>query len=355
MFKLFFILLFSIELYAQKIEENQIKSEEQAAQIIKNEQNKQKFQFQKFWKLSSTAKLGKYKIGGLSGCVRVGQYIYFISDDRGGEGGARIISFPWNDNLQELQLTKPQVIYLERENTKKIYDLEGIGYFENKFLLSNEGDLNKKPRQGPEIFWMTMDGKRQSEVSIDSSFLPNLTGQQKRGIQNNFGFEGLVIDTQILKWSAILEGPKFNKSGALENYLDILEVNLKNNQKTYWKYPQPIYESDQVSTLMMGATELLYLNEDEFLVLERGLQFQLTGLDYRTQICLAKKNLEKNEILRSCTYQFENDIELLKNIQKTTNFEGLCWINEKKSQFLVVSDNNFSKNENTLFLLYNLN
>ena len=60
------------------------------------------------------------------------------------------------------------------------------------------------------------------------------------------------------------------------------------------------------------------------------------------------------ELRRQCDYIFNNDQKLLKSISKTANFEGLCWLNEKKTQFLVVSDNNFSKNENTVFLLYNI-
>ena len=133
-----------------------------------------KIQFQKAWTILAGTKAGKYKIGGLSGCVRVGSQVFFISDDRGGEGGARIISFPWNDNLQELQTTKPQVLYLEKNDSKKIFDLEGIGYFENQFLVSNEGDLNKKPRQGPEIFWITNTGVRAETIKISWSKIKSM-------------------------------------------------------------------------------------------------------------------------------------------------------------------------------------
>lgn len=313
--------------------------------------------FEKSWTIPAQKKIGKHRVGGLSGCVKVGSAIYFISDDRGGEGGARIISIPWDEQKKELQVLKPQATFLQNNDIKKIYDMEGIGFFQDQFLLSNEGDLNKKPRQNPELVWFTKSGQRKNAIMLPKEYLANPTGKQILGVQNNLGFEGLVIDSEMARWSILLEGPKIINSGKTDDALDILEGQLSQKSATlsFWKYPLPSYESTEMSALMMGATEILYLPDGDYLILERGLQLQLSGLDYRTQLCLGKKIKDTPVLNRQCIYQFESDKSLLKNIQKTGNFEGLCWMNEKKSQFLVVSDNNFSKTENTLFLLYNLN
>ena len=314
----------------------------------------QSVSFVKSWSIPSSQKIKKLKIGGLSGCVHEGDYIYFISDDRGGEGGARMIRFPWDSQTESLDVSRGESIMVQNTDSKKILDLEGIGYFKNQFLLSNEGDLNKKPRQKPELFWVDRKGQRTSEIILDDEFIPNATGEQTQGIQNNLGFEGLNVDSGLQIWGALLEGPVLRGATAIEDHLILIEGGLGQNRiQKKWKYPLPQYEQS-ASTMALGVTDFLYVTDQQLLVLERGVELSLQGLSYNVQLCSAKKS--SNGILeRQCKYQFNQDKSLLAAIKKTTNFEGLCWVNEKKTHFLVVSDNNFSKNENTLFLLYKLN
>lgn len=314
----------------------------------------QSVSFIKSWSLPPTQKIKKLKIGGLSGCVQEGAYIYFISDDRGGEGGARMIRFPWNAETENLEVNAGESILIANPDSKKILDLEGIGFSKNQFLLSNEGDLNKKPRQKPELFWVNRKGQRTSEIVLDPEFLPNLTGEQTQGIQNNLGFEGLNVDNGLQIWGAFLEGPVIKSAGTAADHLMLIEGGIDQNRiHKKWKYPLPQYEQS-ATTMALGVTDFLYVTDQQLLVLERGVELSLQGLSYNVQLCSAKKSAN-GFLERQCKYQFNHDKSLLAAIKKTTNFEGLCWVNEKKTHFLVVSDNNFSKNENTLFLLYKLN
>jgi hypothetical protein len=311
-------------------------------------------QFQKSWKLPADYKLGPHKVGGLSGCVKKENKIYFISDDRGGEGGARIISFDWDSEKNEIQFKSGQSLSLQKANSKKILDLEGIAInSKNEFLLSNEGDQNKKPRQSPEIFWTDFSGQRLRSVTLPNEFLPNASGQQTKGVQNNLAFEGLSSDLTLQKWGAFLEGPVIDSVGTLANHLSYIESDIDSLkvQQTY-SYPMPQFENSAM-TMIMGVTDFLFLSADQLLVLERGVELSMQGLVFNTQLCFAEK--DKTYLKRKCSYIFNSDAVLIKSIQKTANFEGLCWLNEKKTQFMVVSDNNFSKNENTVFLFYNLN
>jgi hypothetical protein len=86
-----------------------------------------KIEFQKSWTLPPTFKVESLKVGGLSGCSQKNDSIYFISDDRGGEGGARIISFKWDTLKNELDLNSGKNLKIKNTNSKKILDLEGIG------------------------------------------------------------------------------------------------------------------------------------------------------------------------------------------------------------------------------------
>lgn len=311
-------------------------------------------QFQKNWSLAAGFKIDGLKVGGLSGCVRKNDHVYFISDDRGGEGGARIISFSWDAVKNELDLSSGQVLKIKNTNTKKILDLEGIGLnSKNEFLVSNEGDLNKKPRQGPEIFWLDMTGRRLRDIQLPSEFLPNLSGQQTKGIQNNLGFEGLNVDQGLQKWGAFLEGPLLTAENQAADHLVMIESELENLKVSrQYTYPLPQYEGSGLS-VTMGLTDFVYESLDQLLILERGASLSMQGLLFNAQLCTGEKS--KTEINRKCSYVFNSDPTLLKAITKVPNLEGLCWMNEKKTQFLVVSDNNFSKSENTVFLLYNLN
>ncbi len=311
-------------------------------------------QFQKSWTLPPTFKVEGLKVGGLSGCTQKIDSIDFISDDRGGEGGARIVSFKWDPLKNELDLNSGKNLKIKNANSKKILDLEGIGLnSQNEFLLSNEGDLNKKPRQGPELFWVNQAGQRVRNVQLPPEFLPNLSGQQTKGIQNNLGLEGLNVDLELQRWGAFLEGPLLTAENQAADHLVMVESDLQSLKATrQYSYSLPQYEGFGFS-VTMGLTDFVYESADHLLILERGASLSMQGLLFNAQMCFGQKN--KSEINRKCPYVFNSDQTLLKAITKIPNLEGLCWLNEKKTQFLVVSDNNFSKTENTVFLLYNLN
>jgi hypothetical protein len=310
--------------------------------------------FIKAWTLPGTLKIGSQRVGGLSGCALKNDKIYFVTDDRGGEGGARFISFPWDSKKNEINFKSGKNTKIQNLNSKKILDLEGIAFnSQNEILLSNEGDLNKKPRQPPELFWVNMSGKRLRNIQLPNSYLPNLVGQQSQGVQNNMGFEGLSTDLNLKRWGAFLEGPKISGLNQAEDHLDYIESDMTSNKvEQEFKYPLPDFEGSAM-VMAMGATDFLFTSAQELLVLERGVELSLQGITFKVQLCTAVK--DKKQLIRICKYQFNADQPLLKSIQKVANFEGLCWLNEKKTQFLVVSDNNFSKSENTVFLLYNLN
>ncbi len=306
----------------------------------------------KTWTLPADFKINKKKVGGLSACSIFENRIYLVSDDRGGQGGPRIISFKFDPEKNEIDFNSSEVIKVKPAASQKILDLEGIGIVSSgQILLSTEGDLNQRPRVMPEIFWVNGKGEKTSAIQFSKNFLPEKSGKQTQGIQLNQGFEGLVIDSDLKKWAAILEAPLLQGPKILS--LVESEINSKNFDRVY-SYPQPI-DSDVTSLSgYFGASAMLIVNETTFMILERGVEATLQGLTYRTQLCIATKD-GPSTVNRNCFYSMNSDSKLISKFPHGANFEGLCWVNKQKKLFLTVSDNNFSKNEKSVFILYQLN
>lgn len=312
--------------------------------------------FKKIWTLPSSYKINKNKVGGLSGCSVHDSKIYFVSDDRGSHGGPRIVIFNYDANRQEIDFKNAETIFVKPDKNKFL-DLEGIGVLNpERILLSSEGDYNQRPRNEPEIFWIDHSGKKIKSILFPTEFLPEKTGRQKKGIQNNLAFEGLSFNADSTRWAALLEAPLLQTP----NELKLIESAIDSNQFDHiYSYPVPqAYfsknESEKPVLAYFGPSDLLYLTAESFLVLERGVSLSTQGVGFRSQLCQVQK-IDEKVLSRSCFYSMNEDEKLKVEIPNGANFEGLCWVNKQKKIFLTVSDNNFSKNEKTVFILYQLN
>lgn len=316
-----------------------------------------KVEVKKIWNLPFDYRINKKKVGGLSGCAFAGNRFYFVSDDRGQEGGPRIISFAYEAEQQEINFQKSEVIFVKLEKNEKVLDLEGIGLAsKDRFLLSSEGDLDQKPRLNPSIFWVNEKGERLKTVTFPENYLSEKTGKQTKGIQTNLAFEGLVVDLEYQKWAALLEAPLMQDPSELK----LVESAIESEKFDHvFSYPvaTPYYSPnflEKPTTAYFGATDILYLTKDSFLLLERGVTLSNHGIGFWSQLCEAVKENQKT-LFRSCFYSMNEDQRLKVDLPMGANFEGLCWVDKQKKIFLTVSDNNFSKNQKTFFILYQLN
>lgn len=310
----------------------------------------------KTWTLPSDFKIEKKRVGGFSGCSLQDGKMYFVSDDRGSEGGPRIFTIPFDEAKPDISFAKAEVIAVKKDSTNKILDLEGIAVLsKNKILLSSEGDLNQKPRINPTLFWIDARGTKISTIQIPDAFLAEKSGQQTKGVQVNLGFEGLALDEDQKKWAAMLEGPLVQEP----NELKLVESAINSDKfDSVFSYPIPtLYSTNPTQPPGLvgyfGVSDILFLNPSGYLILERGVRLTAGGVTYLTQLCHATK--DKNQLSRQCLYSMNDDQQLKELIPNGANFEGLCWVNKQKKLFMAVSDNNFSKSEKTVFILYQLN
>lgn len=301
--------------------------------------------------LSSKFKAENKLIGGLSGCVLDKERMYFVSDDRGEVAGSRIVSFPYDLQTGKFDFLSGKNILIKKESDQKILDLEGIAILPNgDFLLSSEGDLNRRPRVLPQIFSTNRIGKRTQVVKLPDEFVPEKSGQQTKGIQNNLAFEGLNVDPQLKTWGAFLEGPLLQKPKELYLIEGSTEKKFLEVEKN-WAYPIPSPMQSESLQAYLGVTDFLYISQEDLLVLERGVEVSLHGISYQSQLCLAKKE-KKDNISRECFLQINSEEAIKKEIPEGANFEGLCWVDQKKTEFMMVSDNNFSGKDKTYFVRF---
>ena len=311
-----------------------------------------KFTFKKIWQIPAQTKLDTFTVGGLSGCSRFGDEIYFISDDRGSQGHPRILVLKYDSQKGELNTIDRKWFRVAKPIDNKIFlDMEGLAHLTaDRILISSEGDLTQKPRQPVSLFWINSSGERVSDVTLPQKFIANPTGLQTRGTQNNMGFEGLSIDTELGLWGAILEGPLVQDP----KKLIMIEGSASGTSvQNEWSYPIPQYIGDGLGA-SMGVTDFVYDKNNSLIVIERGVSLGLSGVNFDAQMCTAEKDLATKSIKRSCTYDFATDKALKAQVKEVANYEGICWLNDQKTQFMVINDNNFSKTENNLFLLYQI-
>ncbi len=340
----------------------------------------------------------KSEIGGLSGIVWDRGILYALSDDKGRNGEPRFFEFTLKIEKSKILLSPKAVQFISKVptvNTAKNevpqvkaeglnskasgnnlieLDPEGLALLSNgNLVLSSEGDNNAKPRQMPRIFQMQKSGAWFEEIELPKKYLPEATGQQKVGVQNNLSFEGLTSIGNSL--FAITEAPlvQDEKAGVEGSFVRLLQFESTESSKfkisKEMVYPtSALVNNDKGPQVFNGVSEILALSESKLLVLERGVRIQgkswactvslyLVETGKATNVLAAEKlsdikfvSLEKTKII-----DFETDLEKFRADKKVQNFEALSWgptLPDGRRSLLVMSDNNFSKNEVTELLVF---
>jgi hypothetical protein len=152
------------------------------------------------------------------------------------------------------------------------YDPEGL-------RVGSDGTIYIAEEYGPLVDAFNLQGRRIRSLPVPAAFRPlrlsrnpaeELPPSNTRGRQPNRGFEGLAISPDGQKLYAITQGPLI-QDNALDaagkrvgRFCRILEISLQDGKTRQFAYPldDPRY----------GVSEILAINEQEFLVLERDGQ-----------------------------------------------------------------------------------
>ncbi len=317
-------------------------------------------------------KFKKTKIGGLSAAFFLKDKLYALSDDRGRVNEPRFYVFEVKLKTEKgklkVQVNPEKVVFIKANKTNDKPYLDGEGFAplnENRFLVSCEGDNNSKPRKPPRIFEIDSAGNYLRDLKLPEELIPEFLGKQKNGIQNNSGFEGLSLSTDGKDLLAVTERqllqdyteskPKNVPEGSLfARFYKFKNINrekhFSENKKQNLGSEFYYYELDQVGVLS-GISEVLSLKDQKYFIIERGVQAKFdSSISYVTTLTMV--NLDEFKTVANKRILKKNNLNLSFGSE---NFEVLAWGPAwgKYSRTLwAMNDNNFSKNEKNVFLVY---
>lgn len=325
----------------------------------------------------------KSVIGGLSGIVWHDGKLYALSDDKGRLGEPRFFEFALAHGADKVSLSPLKVHFIKgtplEDEKKVLLDPEGLVRLSNgDFIFSSEGSSDAKPRVMPRISQMSAEGAWKADLPIPDKFLPEKTGQQKRGVQNNLSFEGLSATSDGNFLFAAIEAPLtqdfLSEAEEPGSWIRIIKY-TRSPLGTYSVVAEYAYQLEKLSVTDLGAevfrgvSEILALSDKQILVLERGVRLSTkniitqTGTLYKVDLNKGSDvtSLEKlaqgkfNSVEKTKVLDLESDLKKERPQKIVQNFEALSWgptLADGRRSLLMMSDNNFSKKESTELLLF---
>lgn len=322
-------------------------------------------------------------VGGLSGAYWDGRRLWVVSDDRGRLSDPRFYGFDLKIAAKNVELKPVELHSLKgfpggKEGGKLSLDAEGLTRAPEGFWVATEGNNDTKPRQGPQISRISLEGQWQKDLEIPTKFLPEATGLQKKGIQNNRGFEGLSSLSEGKVVFAAVE------SSLVQDYLEgeeekgdwirILKFAEKGDKglvpaAEYAYRLEPLRAAHGGQEVFRGVSEILALDEQKLLVLERGVRLLPKKLWvnsaalYEVDLSKATDVSGQDKLLagkfvgagKKLLVDFEADFQKSRPGKSTQNYEALSWgptLPDGRRSLLVISDNNFSKKEITELVIF---
>ena len=317
-------------------------------------------------------------VGGLSAIAydQALDLFYVLSDDRSQRGAARFYTMKL-----DLQTTPSNKISIENFTVEKVtflkdrkgnlfpegtIDPEGIALSPRGTLfISSEGapEKNINPFIGE---FDLQTGRQKSIVPLSTKYFP----EDNQGIQKNLAFESLAI-----KNVGLPQDP-FRLFTATESSIvqDLSEDENARIRFTHYvinPIGQPIVvaehlyllEPDEPESIANGLTELLTLDrEGYFLSLERTFGFTGAGAKIFQVVAGNASDTYTIDSLKDISSLEPLNKQLLLDLQELgiylDNLEGMTLgphLPDGGNSLILVSDNNFSEDQVTQFLLFRLN
>jgi hypothetical protein len=318
-------------------------------------------------------------IGGLSGLTydRQNNLFYAVSDDRSRFSPARFYTLDLvldRDKLKNIEIKNVTFLTDEKQEkyTTGAIDSEGIALSPRETVfISSEGDIKKgiNPFIGE---FELKTGQLKQYLKLPRRYLPDT--QQEQGIQNNKGFESLTLSPNGLS-----PQDPFRLFTAIESSLIQDGIPTTPEQETKIRmmhyvinpFSNPVLVSEQLylldrgdsETISTGLSEMLALpQEGFFLSLERSIN--LTG--YGVKIYQVATS-DATDI--SLVPSIKGDISQIRPLRKKLlldldrlgieldNLEGMTFgprLSDGAQSLVLVSDDNFNKDQVTQFLLFKL-
>lgn len=329
--------------------------------------------------IPSGGTFGDHELGGLSALVyrERDDKLIALSDAHLGRGPSRFYELALSLD-KTLEVTPTRVIDLEARGgpfaTGKL-DPEGIALLPGgDLLVANEGAGATLPRIAPSIHRVrATDGQHLRALEVPAKFLPNPEGALVRGVRHNKGFEGLAAAASG-RWVYAMNEQALVQDGdeaSFEEGTRLRLVRYDRDLKPVAEYlyvtePIPPPGEGRVTMAENGVSALVALDDDRILVLERAV-VAVNGV-FRNYVrifetsTIGGQNVAEADALSADarpldkTLRFDLDdllpvLEL--GFQTLDNFEGMTLgppTADGEATLVLVSDNNFSPRQRTMFV-----
>ena len=307
--------------------------------------------------LDENLKFHNHKVGGLSGIdYKDGKFV-LISDH-----SSNPVIFVSDISIENQTIKSVDFIEANTINCDyiKTFDTESIRFLPNKnqYLISAEGNIYKG--QNPLIFQTNEIGSCTKFYDLPNFFNANTTdGPRQNGV-----FEGLTLDYKKTGFWVINELPlkRDGKPPKLYNTNSPLRL-------THYQFDdinpdiQLSYDLDRLIKIpflpfgVNGATEILQIDEEHLLILERSYSAGHKSKGNRVKIFLV--NVAKGiNLLNASSFKHNKDYNLQKHLlfdsklikkslefQFIDNIEGMTFgpdLENGNKSLILVSDNNFN-------------
>ncbi|MEQ9301186.1 MAG: esterase-like activity of phytase family protein [Cyclobacteriaceae bacterium] len=320
------------------------------------------------------ASLDSTWIGGLSGIDNLGGDFAIISDDAARFQDPRYYKASIDINNARIDtIIFNEVVFLRDENgdgyadiksAQNLYvDPEAIRVTGDTIYWGSEGFRSQR-HFDPLVLMHNLKGDHLHTYDADPKFS---TAVKEVGPRHNASFEGLTLAPDGKSLWVSVEAPLMQdgdvpntESGGAPIRISRINTSSGEIDQEFGYRLEPIFvKPDSGAFAMNGAVELLWLNEDQILVLERsyvagaGNKVRLFRADYG-----AATDTKAMASLRGGSLILAEKTLLLDfddlPVDKIDNVEGLCWgpgLANGNPTLLFVADNNFNKSQINQFLL----
>ena len=306
-------------------------------------------------------------VGGLSGIAydRERLQFYAISDDQGVLSPPRLFTLEIDLeggvlNPDGVILTQVTELLTRGGMPMATYQVDGEGIVltdDGSLLVSSEGNVDRGV--DPFVHEYARDGTLKRKIALPRKILPDDTG--RRGIRNNLGLESLTLAPggrvlfTAVENAVVQDGPEADleqKSPAR-----ILKIDLERGRVVaeylYWVEPIPTDSTRENGFKNNGLVELLALDEETLLALERSF-----AAGVGNSIRLYRIDLSAAADIRGIKRLDGVDLETITPVEKVLlldldelatrldNVEGMAFgpvLTDGRRTLLLISDDNFNR------------
>jgi hypothetical protein len=333
--------------------------------------------------IPSGEKFKETEIGGLSGITydKKSNKLIVVSDDKSIINSSRFYQFEIKLDEKNFSVT-PMDLITFKDSTGNVFkkhelDAEGITIVGDKLYVSSEGVLNRDKPILPAFYEFSPQGNELSKLPVPDKFLPSKDpAEKKMGARDNLSFEALTStpDGKTLFMGmeeALIQDDNLTTISHTSKTRIIKYQDLKPVKE--FLYSLDFIPVIKVAGLIVGETGLVdmaAIDENTSYTLERTHLplakkyvikiFKIKDIDKTQDVSQidSVKNKEIKPVEKELVLNLEDIIpSLSEKFKSLDNIEGICFgptLPNGNKTLITVSDNNFSKNQRTQFLAFEI-